>query len=288
MGKNESAPEDDPLHRHHVVSDDVVRSGDECAIKTMYVELGRDFWKRVEQGDDYVVPVLSAPETLAEVVPALSDTFGRILDAGCGPHPAVAISLSRHPSRSVVALDLGWEMVRTATSVAADSGVVLLGVAGDVENLPFRSNAFDGLVCDDTIEHLPNDVAGVTELARVLRPQALAILATPNRHSAAVVYAKFRDTLRGVRQERSSYFVASSHLREYTWREFERLVRPCFRVERRRPVGWRSGRKRKWITPLLHLPSLHRVSQMIVLQCRARKVPDGILGTDQELAPRSG
>jgi SAM-dependent methyltransferase len=170
----------------------------------------------------------------------------------------------------VVILDIGWGTVRTAKSVAEAHGLVLLGVAGDVERLPFRSGVLDGLVCDDTIEHLPNDQAGVHELARVLKRDGQAALATPNRHSAAVLRARLRDRMAGTHEEPSKYFVASSHLREYTWSEFERLIRPFFIIDRRRPVGWYAGRKKRLLSRFLCLPGLFRVSQMIVLQSHPR------------------
>src|SRR5438067_5305784 len=245
---------DDPLERHRVKSEEVIASRNEAAIKRLYIELGRDFWEVAERRSDYEVPVLSAPESLSAVTDALASTGGLILDAGCGPNPAVAIALARDPSRSIVALDLGWGMVRTAKSVAERQGQRLVAVAGDVERLPFRRGAFAGLVCDDTIEHLPNDEAGMRELARVLSPRGRALLATPNRHSAAVLWMKLHDWARGVRKTARDYFVASSHLREYTWPDFERLVSQFFVIERRRPVGWRSGRKRRAITRLFWLP----------------------------------
>jgi SAM-dependent methyltransferase len=161
-------------------------------------------------------------------------------------------------------------MVRTARSVAERQGLGLLAVAGDVERLPFRKDVFDGLVCDDTIEHLPADEAGVRELGRVVRPTGRAVLATPNRHSAAVLWMRLRDRIGGVRTAAEHYFVASSHLREYTWPEFERLVGQFFVLDSRRPVGWRSGRKKRMITRLLWMPGVSRMSQMIVLQCHPR------------------
>jgi SAM-dependent methyltransferase len=267
---DDAAESDDPLERHRSKSRETIASKDEAAIKTLYIELGRDIWARAGGRSDYAVPVLSAPETLSTVTDALAGTGGLILDAGCGPNPAVAIALARDRARSIVALDLGWGMVRTAKSVAEGQGIGLLGVAGDVERLPFRSGVFDGLVCDDTIEHLPNDEAGVRELARVLRPGGRALLATPNRHSAAVVRMKLQDRLGGARKSARDYFVASSHVREYTWPEFERLVAQFFVIDRRRPVGWRSGLKKRAITRLFWLPGASRMSQMIAFQCRPR------------------
>ena len=271
MNAPEDASEgDDPLERHRIRTGEAIASRDEGAIKSLYIELGGDFWRLAGGPTDYAVPVLSAPETLSTVTHALAGTDGLILDAGCGPNPAVAIALAREPSRCIVALDLGWGMVRTAKSVAEGEGLGLLAVAGDVERLPFRRGVFDVVVCDDTIEHLPNDEAGVSELARVLRPAGRALLATPNRHSAPVLWRRLQDLVRGARKSAREYFVASSHLREYTWPEFERLVGPFFVIDRRQPVGWHSGWKKRVITRLLWLPGLFRVSQMIVLQCHPR------------------
>jgi SAM-dependent methyltransferase len=270
MATDEAAAADDPLERHRTQTEAALRSQDEDRIKALYIDLGRDFWNRTRNDSDYEAPILSVPETLNEVTKALGSTDGMILDAGCGPNPAVAISLAKAGSRSVVILDIGWGTVRTATAIAEAHGLALIGVAGDLERLPFRDGVFDGLVCDDTIEHLPNDRAGVRELARVLRRGGQAALATPNRHSAAVLRARLRDRIAGIRRERSNYFVASSHLREYTWSEFEGLVRPSFVIDHRRPVGWSVGRKKRLLSRLLWLPGLSRTSQMIVLQCRPR------------------
>jgi SAM-dependent methyltransferase len=247
-----------------------VSSSDAARIKELYVDLGRDFWERASREPAYEVPVLSAPETLSEVTSALEATTGLVLDAGCGPNPGVAISLAASGARSVVILDIGWGTVRTAKLLGDLQGLNLLAVAGDVERLPFRSAAFDGLVCDDTIEHLPDDHAGVSELARVLRDGGKAALATPNRHSAAVLRLRLRDRMRGRFVEPRNYFVASSHLREYTWSEFESLVGSSFVIDRRRPVGWQAGRKKRLLSRLLWIPGLFRFGQMIVLECHPR------------------
>lgn len=263
-------PGDHPLARHRARAAEVVTNADPDAIRAMYQELGRDFWDRVASGDADDVPVLSAPETLDEVLRALDGVSGLILDAGCGPNPAAAIALASRSATTVVALDIGWGMVRTALAVSARSDARLLGVVGDVERLPFRRRAFDALLCDDTVEHLPDDAAGVSELARVLRRGARAVLATPNRHSVAVLAARAQDRWAGrVRTDRD-YFVASSHLREYTWPEFERLVSSSFRLIRRHSIGWRQGRGKRAVTRLLGLPRAYRLSQMIALECEPR------------------
>jgi SAM-dependent methyltransferase len=259
----------DPLARHRALTDGVVAAGDPHAIKQLYVELGQDWWEAHADELD-AIPVLSAPETHPVVARVLGGVAGLVLDAGCGPNPAISLSLAGSPQRSVVVLDIGWGTVRVASRVAQVRGLHLLGVVGDVEHLPFRSSAFDGVVCDDTIEHLPDDRLGVVELARVSRPGATVVLATPNRLSADILRQKLRDRVKGTHRPADRYFVATSHLREYTWREFEQLISPVLRVRRRAPVGWRRGWKSRLATRLVVIPPLHHLSQMIVLVTEPR------------------
>ncbi|MGH9247380.1 MAG: glycosyltransferase [Acidimicrobiales bacterium] len=269
--EHEDQPEGlDPLERHRAAAPDVLARGDADEIKRLYVDLGDDWWAaHGAAGDD--IPVLSAAETHPVVVGCLEGVEGRILDAGCGPNPAVSITLAERPHRSVVSVDIGWGTVRVAREVAARRGASVLGVVADVEALPFRSRVFDGVACDDTIEHVPHDRVGVAELARVARPGGVVVLATPNRHNAKIVRARVRDLARGVRKPPADYFVSNSHLREYTWGEFERVVAPFLRLRRRVPVGWtpRGWKGRLADRAVRHGP-LHRFSQMIVLEAEPR------------------
>ena len=251
------------LARHQAATPDVVSSGDPDAIKQLYVELG-DEWSNAETAKD--IPVLSAPETQRVVTSCFDGIAGLVLDAGCGPNPALSISLATAPTRRVVSLDIGWGTVRAARSVASQHDADLLGVVGDVEQLPFRADAFDAIACDDTIEHLPDDAAGVAELARVLRQGGIAVLATPNRSDLRVVRAKLRDRYRGARKPDNAYFCSNSHLREYTWPEFERLAERSFEVRARHPVGWDRGWKGRVATSLVRAAPFRRFSQMIVLE----------------------
>ena len=258
-----------PLTRHQALAPDVLASGDAEAIKRLYVELGSDWWSAVGDGLDEV-PVLSAPETCPVVLGELRGVKGLVLDAGCGPNPAVSLALAADAARTVVSLDIGWGTVRLARELATRAGVGLLAVAGDLERLPFRAEAFDAVACDDAIEHVPDDATAAAELARVARPGATIVVATPNRHNADIVRRKLRDRTRRRRRPAADYFVSNSHLREYSWDEAEALVRPVMHVVRRAPVGWERGPRARLATRLLRLPILWRFSQMIVLTGRPR------------------
>lgn len=252
----------DPFRRHRRDTGVAVASGDAKAIKRLYADLGDDMWASARV-DLQSIPVLSAPE-IAPAVTACMDRSGLILDAGSGPNPAASVTIARRPNCRVVATDLGLGMVRTARRIAESRGLTLIGVCADIEHLPFRSGAFDGVICDDTIEHVPDDVAGVRELARTLRVGGLAVVATPNRTSAAVLRARARDVLAGRRRPRSSYFVAESHLREYTWTSFSRLLEGAFVVRSRVPIGWSGARRLQRLTWLFEMPGGRRLCQTLV------------------------
>ncbi len=270
-GDTGAEPQSDALgealaeHRAHV--DEVLPSGNPEAIKNLYVELG-DLLDRAVGGDAEGIPALSFPE-IAPVLGELAADLGpRVLDAGCGPNPIFSIMLA--PSRFIVSLDISWSIVRLAVQRAKAAGFTVRGVVGDLEALPFRDCAFNGSVCEDTIEHLPDDSKGASELARVLAKGGRVILGTPNRVRLDVLRARWRDRLAGRRKPASAYYAATSHLREYTWRSLERLVQPWFKVRRRATVGWTGGRRSQIATRLVQSGPLRRIGRMILLDLEKR------------------
>jgi SAM-dependent methyltransferase len=50
---------------------------------------------------------------------------------------------------------------------------------GDVTALPFHDAAFDGVVSQDVLEHVPDHRAGLREIARVLKPGAAFVFTVP-------------------------------------------------------------------------------------------------------------
>ena len=52
---------------------------------------------------------------------------------------------------------------------------------GDISRLPFAGAAFDIVLLNEVLEHVPNESAVLTEVRRVLRPGGTLILFAPNR-----------------------------------------------------------------------------------------------------------
>lgn len=50
---------------------------------------------------------------------------------------------------------------------------------GSLTALPFDDNTFDGILCTEVLEHIPDDRLAARELARVARPGALIVASVP-------------------------------------------------------------------------------------------------------------
>lgn len=255
----------DPFARHRVEVPQVLAEGSSDDVKRLYVHLGEDL-EAAFGHDPGSAPRLSYDETAAVVAAAVPAQSRLVLDVGCGPDPGAGTLLGHRPGTTVVALDIGLGTVRLARAKAALSGVHLLAVVADAERLPFRDGALDAVVCDDTVEHLPDDAAGVRELARVVREGGRVVIATPNRWSAQVLLRRARDLRRGRRRPASAYYAAQSHLREYTWSQLARLSRTAgLQVVARRSVDWPGGGRRAVLSRLTRRPPARILSRMLVL-----------------------
>ena len=110
----------------------------------------------------------------------------RILDLGCGfgRHAYEAARRGAH----VIALDAGEDEVNGVAGTFAamveqgelSSETTKVGVVqGDALHLPFADGTFDRVLCSEVLEHIPNDIGAMTELARVLRPGGTMAITIP-------------------------------------------------------------------------------------------------------------
>lgn len=113
-------------------------------------------------------------------------TGDKVLDLGCG-FGRHAFEAARRGA-SVVALDAGRDEVEgVAATFAAmvEVGELASGslhanvVQGDALYLPFPDGSFDRVICSEVLEHIPDDVAVMRELARVLRPGGTMAITVP-------------------------------------------------------------------------------------------------------------
>ena len=99
----------------------------------------------------------------------------RVLDAGCGVGWGSEL-LRLAGAASVVGLDISEEALADARRRAPECEFV----PGDLQKLPFPDDEFDVVVCMEALEHT-DDVAGtLDQLARVLRPDGVLLVSSPN------------------------------------------------------------------------------------------------------------
>ncbi len=119
----------------------------------------------------------------------------RMLDLGCGFGRHAFEALRR--GADVVACDMAHpELVEVGNIVAAmeeageiPTGTTCTATNGDATRLPFPDGSFDRIIASEVMEHIPDDVAALDELTRVLRPGGTIAVTIPKRFPEKICWA---------------------------------------------------------------------------------------------------
>jgi SAM-dependent methyltransferase len=95
----------------------------------------------------------------------------RLLDVGCGTG---IFADSLNPYGQVTGLDLSPEALKFCRRRGSADFV-----QGDAVAIPFRDNTFDVITANDLVEHLEDDLGGLREFGRVLKPRGRAFIFVP-------------------------------------------------------------------------------------------------------------
>ena len=101
----------------------------------------------------------------------------RVLDAGCGTGYGCEL-LAAAGAEAVVGVDTAGEVLDSVRRDMPDG--VRLDVA-DVSRLPYADGEFNLVVCFDVVEHLEDPSPAFDEIVRVLAPDGVLLVSTPNR-----------------------------------------------------------------------------------------------------------
>lgn len=110
---------------------------------------------------------------IRRALPCVSSS-GRILEIGPGPGVLLQELAAGHDL--AVGVDLSLGMIRQAKRRLAGADRSAELVQGDLIHLPFGDAVFDGVVMTFVLSAVPEGVAGLREVARVLRPGGLVSL----------------------------------------------------------------------------------------------------------------
>jgi ubiquinone/menaquinone biosynthesis C-methylase UbiE len=93
---------------------------------------------------------------------------GLVLEVGVGS--GLNLPLYGSAVTRVVGLDPSPELLRLASNRTADAVVPVSLLRGSAEHVPFRDAVFHAIVITWTLYSIPNPIAALTEMRRVLRP----------------------------------------------------------------------------------------------------------------------
>lgn len=132
---------------------------------------------------------------------------GRILDVGCGP--GILLSRLGGSQFELFGLDLCPEMIAAAKARTGKLSAKL--AVGRIEQMPFRAESFDVILALGSLEYLSDQRAGLKEIARLAKPDALVVISMLNGASLYRWWERFvygpwkaaRSGLRGRRTEQS-------------------------------------------------------------------------------------
>ena len=100
----------------------------------------------------------------------------RVIDCGCGSGGYVLEFLKR--GADAFGVEYSADKVDQYKRRAEAPGRVM---RGNLETLEFPANHFDLALLNEVLEHVPDDVAALREIFRVLRPGGVLVIFSPNR-----------------------------------------------------------------------------------------------------------
>lgn len=101
----------------------------------------------------------------------------RVLDAGCGIGYGAEL-LHRAGAKEVTAVDISQAVVEVARQSVSPE---VICAEADVRSLPYPDDSFDLVVCFEVLEHVEKQNQVITEFRRVLHPDGLMLISSPNR-----------------------------------------------------------------------------------------------------------
>lgn len=103
----------------------------------------------------------------------------RVLDAGCGDGINMSILEGMLSARGFEPLLVGSDYNDVRLERASDEGRRPV-VKADLRQVPFSDAAFDVVLCSHVLEHIHEDMVAMREIARIVAPGGLVIVAVPN------------------------------------------------------------------------------------------------------------
>ena len=129
------------------------------------------FTAEAENYDSYhKMASMDHPDIVAELE---VEPFEDVLDCGCGTGSLLRLLAGHFPGKRFTGIDITPKMIEVAKSQSPDS---VEFIVGDCENLPFKDESFDVVICSHSFHHYPSPMDFFKSVSRVLRPGGRLII----------------------------------------------------------------------------------------------------------------
>lgn len=150
----------------------------------------------------------------------------KILDAGCGDGFYLHL-LSRLGKYQITGLDFDKNALKSAKkNLKGVKNVTIMH--GSVLELPFKANSFNKVILTEVAEHLPDDLQGLKEIYRVLKPGGTLVLTVPN-HNYPLLWDPVNKVLEATtgKHIKSGFWAGiwNQHIRLYYPEEIKKVVK---------------------------------------------------------------
>ncbi|HLC92670.1 MAG TPA: class I SAM-dependent methyltransferase [archaeon] len=108
----------------------------------------------------------------------------KIIDVGCGSGTFSRVLAEKHPKAKITGVDISEHAISFARKTAKEKNIGNLKfISASISSIPVKSGSFDVAVVSHLIEHVKNPENDLKEVNRILKPNGILILTTPNYFS---------------------------------------------------------------------------------------------------------
>lgn len=130
----------------------------------------------------YFVPAIATPVSADLLRTADLQPGERVLDVACGTGVVTRLAAEQvGPAGSVTAVDIAPDMIEVAKRVPCPPGSSIEWHVGDASSLQLPDNSFDVVLCQMGLMFIPDRVAALVEMRRVLSAGGRLVVNTPGR-----------------------------------------------------------------------------------------------------------
>ena len=127
----------------------------------------------------FFVPAIGRPVAEDLIQAAALQTGERVLDVGCGTGVVTRLAAAKvGPGGTVAGLDVNPGMLAVARSVTP-SDMAIEWHEADARAIPLPDESFDVVLCQMSLQFIPDRVQGLREMRRVLAPGGRLVLNVP-------------------------------------------------------------------------------------------------------------